>query len=84
MGPSATVVAQNEAGASPEGLLEALARVDELASSVARDAESVATSARSGDWPELARDAQALRQTMEAARNKLMLARRQVASRALS
>jgi hypothetical protein len=83
-GPVGEVVAQKEAGASPEGLLDALGNVDQLAAGVARDAESLATSARAGDWPEVARDAQALRQTVESARNKLMLARREIEARAPS
>jgi hypothetical protein len=83
-GPVGDVVARKDAGASPEGLLEALASVEELALGVARDAESVASSARTGDWPQVATDAHALRQTMEAARNKLTLARREIAARASS
>jgi hypothetical protein len=83
-GPVGDVVARKDAGAGPDGLLEALASVEELASSVAKDAESVATSARTGNWPQLATDAHALRQTMEAARNKLTVARREIATRASS
>jgi hypothetical protein len=83
-GPVGEVVAQKGTRANPEALLEALGKIEQLASSVAADAESVVSSARSGDWPEVARGAQALKQTMEAAVNKLVLAKREIAAHAAS
>ena len=83
-GPISAVVAQKEAGVTPEALLEALAVVEQLTLTVIADAESVLNAARAGNWPDVARDAQALHQSMLAARNKLSLARRDVAGRAVS
>ena len=83
-GPVAAVSAQKEAGASPDDLLHALNVVEELTDGVVQDAEAVAQAAKDGDWPEVARDAHALRQSMQSARNKVSLARRDVAGRATS
>ena len=83
-GPVTSIVAQKDAGATAEDLLQALALVESLTEGVVADAEAVEQSAREGDWPDIAREAQALRQSMHAARNKVSLARRGVAGRAPS
>lgn len=83
-GPVAEVMVQNESGASADDLLGALARVEQLTEEVIRDADAVAQTAKDSNWPEVARDAHSLRQSMLAARNKLSLARRSVAVRATS
>jgi len=83
-GPVNAVVAQKESGAPPEALLESLGSVEQLIAGVVTDADGVVTVARAGNWPDVARDAQSLRQSMHAALNRLSLARREVAGRAPS
>jgi hypothetical protein len=82
--PVSSVIARKDAGATPDDLLEALGVVEQLTEAIVADAEGVVQAAKDGDWPEVARDAQALRQSMHAARNKVSLARRDVAGRATS
>jgi chromosome segregation ATPase len=83
-GPVAAITAQKDAGASPAELLASLDVVSKLSDELATEAAEVGKLATAGDWPELARDVDALRQSMLAARNKVTLAQRQVASRAPS
>jgi hypothetical protein len=83
-GPVSEVVARKDAGASPDDLLTALSLVETLTQGVLNDADLVVQTAKEGNWPEIARDAHALRQSMHAARNKIVLVGRDVASRATS
>jgi hypothetical protein len=83
-GPVSAVVSQKEAGLTAEALVEALRVVEELTLAVVTDADAVVTDARAGNWPDVARDAQALRQSMQAALNTLTLATRDAAGRAPS
>ena len=58
--------------------------MEELTDGALVDAEPVAEATKAGGWAEIMRDALALRQSMEAARNKLLLARLGIAARAPS
>lgn len=65
-------------------LLDPLRALEQRMREVAEAAEELANAAKEGGWPELARQADAARQQMRAASNKLSLAFRQVAERAPS
>jgi hypothetical protein len=82
--PVQAVLAKQAAGATPESLVQEFAQLDELTATVVAEADAVVEAARAGDWTEVARDAQALRQSLQSARNRLSLARKEVAARAPS
>jgi uncharacterized protein YoxC len=69
---------------APDDLLKSLEDVGALADAVITEAESVHKAAEESDWMDIARDTDALKQQLQAARNKVMLAKRNVASRASS
>ncbi len=76
--------AKRSAGASEAELLQGLAEIQLHMATVVGEAEALAQRATEQDWPELARQADAVRQQVLAAKNKLSLAHKTVATRAPS
>ncbi len=75
---------RREAGAPESEILEGLAAIQVEMATVVAEAEALGSRAREEQWPEVARQADAIRQQVLAAKNKLQLAHRTVASRAPS
>jgi hypothetical protein len=78
------VSAKREGGASDDEVLEGIGRMQNHMAGVVSEAEGLAALAAEQDWPDLARQADAVRQQVHAVKNKLALAQRAVASRASS
>jgi hypothetical protein len=76
--------AKRTAGASESDLLQGLGEIQVQMATVVGEAEALAQRATEQDWPELARQADAVRQQVLAAKNKLALAHKAVATRAPS
>jgi hypothetical protein len=81
---SADLSERKAAGAPEAELLDGLRVVEEQMVAVAAFAEGIARDAEEGGWPEIARQADALRQQLRAAKNKLSLAYKTVAARSPS
>jgi hypothetical protein len=71
-------------GAGDQELLERLGDIRGQMDGVASEARGLAEAAEAGGWAEIARQADALRQEVLAAQNKLAMAQRSVAARAPS
>ena len=71
-------------GASSSELLEPLSSLDARMGSVVTEAQAIAEAATAETWPEIARQADALRQQMLSARNKVALVHKGVAGSAPS
>ena len=71
------------AACSPE-LLASVNQVSERLEAVIAEAAAVATSARDSEWADVARDADALKQQLQAVRNRVMIGQRKLASQAPS
>ena len=82
--PVQAVMQRKAEGAGDAELAVALGEVVARADSVLADAEAVATDARERGWEDIAREAAALKQQLQSARNKVLQARRDMASRAPS
>ena len=82
--PVAAVVARKSEGAPPAELLAGLRDVLARLEAIIAEAEGVAGDAAKTDWQDIAREADALKQQMQSARNKLLLAEKSVASHAPS
>jgi hypothetical protein len=82
--PVSRVIEQRAAGAGAADLLAPLEDVTSRMTSVIDDAAKIAETAHAQGWPDIAREAESLRQQVQAARNKVMLAQKQVAARAPS
>jgi hypothetical protein len=82
--PVARVIEQKAAGAGAADLLAPLDEVKSRMASVIDDAADIAQKAQAQGWPDIAREAEALRQQVQAARNKVSLAQKSVASQAPS
>jgi hypothetical protein len=81
------VVAAINAGAdggAAEPLLSTLQTASDLTASIISDAEALQRAAKDDDWVDIERDTDALKQQLQAARNKILAAQRQVASRSPS
>jgi chromosome segregation ATPase len=78
------LVTRNPDGAQKGGLLEGIRALEERMQGVVVDAEALAQDAQQGGWPEIARQADAVRQQVSSAKNKLTLAHRTVAERSPS
>jgi hypothetical protein len=76
--------AKRSAGASESEILQGLGEIQVHMASVVGEAEALAQRATEQGWPELARQADAVRQQVLAAKNKLALAHKTVATRAPS
>lgn len=85
IGPMASASATD--GAEPEGITDVLARLDGVTSKaeeVIAEAEAVRQAAKAEEWQDVERDADALRQQLQAAKNKVLNAQRALAERAPS
>lgn len=69
--------------ASPE-LFASMREVGSRLESVISDAEALAQTSQQADWTDIARDAQALKQQLQAVRNRVLLGQRKLATRAPS
>jgi hypothetical protein len=78
------LTARKDAGADDTEVLGHLGAIEQRIDEVVSEARAIADSASSEDWPEIARQADGLRQQMQAARNKLALAHKSIAGRAPS
>lgn len=67
-----------------EALLRSLDEVGALTEAVIAEADELARAANASEWVDIARDAEALKQQLQTARNKVLVAARNVASRAPS
>jgi chromosome segregation ATPase len=81
---TAEVAALKSSGAPESQLLEGIRNLEEHMAVVVTDAEQLARDAEAQGWPEVARQADGVRQQVGAAKNKLALAYRTVAARAPS
>jgi hypothetical protein len=81
---SSDLTARKAAGAPESELLDGLRTVEERMLQVATDAEGLARDAGEDGWAEIARQADAVRQQLLAAKNKLSLAYKTVAARSPS
>jgi chromosome segregation ATPase len=79
-----TLSARRAEGAGEGELLVGLQELEERMDTVVERADSLAQDAEKHGWPEIARQADAVRQQVRAAKNKLALAHRAVAGRAPS
>lgn len=75
---------RRQAGAAEAELLEGLNGIQIQMATVVAEAEALTILATEQDWPDFARQADAVRQQVLAAKNKLVLAHRTVATRAPS
>lgn len=75
---------KKNSGAPEADLLEGLRQIEEHMSKVVADAADLAREAERDGWPEMARQADSIRQQVGAARKKLALASRTVAARSPS
>ena len=82
-GPVAAVM-ESEGEHTPADLLKSLEEVSARTEAVILEAGEVHAAAQTDDWQDIARDTDALRQQLQAARNKILVAQRSVAERAPS
>ena len=82
-GPVAAVVDGNGEH-TPAELLKTLEEVGARTEAVIAEAAAVHEAAEGADWQDIARDTDALKQQLQSARNKLLIAQRSVAARAPS
>lgn len=81
---AAELSAKRKAGAAEAELLRGLDEVETRMANVVSEAESLAALAADQDWPDLAKQADAVRQQVLAAKNKLAMARQKLATSAPS
>jgi hypothetical protein len=82
--PVARILEQKASGAVPADLLAPLEEVKQRMNAVLEDAAQIVEKAEAQGWPDVARDAKALRQQVQAALNKVTLAQKNVAARSPS
>lgn len=70
-----------EGEASAQDLLKTLGEVAQSTESVVAEAEALGADATADDWQDIAREATALKQQLQSARNKILVAQRDVAAR---
>lgn len=70
-----------EGEASAQDLLKTLGEVAQSTESVVAEAEALGADATADDWQDIAREATALKQQLRSARNKILVAQRDVAAR---
>jgi hypothetical protein len=71
-------------GANDQEILDRLSEIQLQMAGVAAEAETLASAAQADDWPEIARQADGVKQQIHAAKNKLSIAQRDIAARAPS
>ena len=72
---------KKDGDANAQDLLKTFAEVAAGTEAVVAEAEALATDAQADDWQDIAREATTLRQQLLAARNKILVAQREVAAR---
>jgi hypothetical protein len=72
------------AGAADQEILERLSEIQIQMAGVAAEAEALAEAATRDDWPDIARQADGVKQQLQSAKNKLAIAQRDLAARAPS
>jgi chromosome segregation ATPase len=82
--PVQAVMQRKAEGAKDEELLGALGEVIARTDGVLTDAEGLAKDAGAAGWEDIAREASSLKQQLESARNKVLRAQRDMASRSPS
>jgi hypothetical protein len=82
--PMSELVADEAGQSDPTHVLQKIQDVGERLEAVIVEAAGVASAARDEDWQDIARDADVLKQQLQSARNKVLVAQRNVASRAPS
>jgi chromosome segregation ATPase len=82
--PIASMNEAIEAGSTPQAILKSLDEVSARTEAVIGEAEAVHGAATEADWQDIARDADALKQQLQSARNRILIAQRTAASRAPS
>ena len=82
--PMNELVTDEAAHGDANHVLAKIQDVGERLEAVIAEAAAVATAAREEDWQDVARDADVLKQQLQSARNKVLVAQRNVASRAPS
>jgi hypothetical protein len=82
--PVARIAARKSEGAPATEVLAALRDVLARTESIVTDAETLARDAANTDWSDVSRAAEGLKQQVQAARNRVLLAERSVAERAPS
>ena len=82
--PVAAVISGKEENRSPMELLKSLEDVGALTEAVIAEADAVHKLAQDGDWQDIARDTDTLKQQLQSARNKVLVAQRNIAARAPS
>jgi hypothetical protein len=82
--PVAAVMAQHAASVDPAELAKGLGEVTERMEVIVNETEAMIREAEAGDWSDLVREAESLKQKVQAARNKVLLTQRKVAERAPS
>lgn len=81
--PLASLAGAGVSEVTPE-LLASISEVSTRLEASIADASEIATAARSSDWSDLARDADALKQQLQALKNQITLGQRKLASQAPS
>jgi len=82
--PVAAVMSAQAEERTPAELLKSLEDVGARTEAVIAEADAVHKLAQDGDWQDIARDTDALKQQLQSARNKVLVAQRNIASRAPS
>ena len=82
--PGAAVMSGQDENQSPTQLLKSLEDVNARTEAVIAEADAVHRLAEDGDWQDIARDTDALKQQLQSARNKVLVAQRNIAARAPS
>lgn len=82
--PVAAVMAQHAASVDPGELARGLGEVTERMDVIVSETETMIREAETGDWSDLVREAESLKQKVQAARNKVLITQRKVAERAPS
>lgn len=82
--PAMAVIGKSAEERTVAELSSSLADVGERTDAAIAEADAVHQAAQDGEWLDIARDADGLRQQLRSARNKVLIAQRQVAARAPS
>jgi len=82
--PVAAVVSKHQDGALPGELLAAVGEILSIADGLVSESDSIAKDARTSKWVDIGREADALRQQILSARNKLLVLQRGLSERAPS